>query len=161
MYQFEEILVFHKASSDELSFLELWIQLSQLFNVYCPAHAGLLNPADFAVYLLPYETQYLKSETFLQWSSLVLLLPAIIDLSISKHCMTHYPEIWNSLFWCIPFQLMWGHQVITCMNMAFVRQSSMGFPVLNFQMVENSTDLKMQNMQRVSEVLNSKTLPMI
>lgn len=55
--------------------------------------AGIPNPADLTVHLLPYETWYLKSETFLQRSSLVLLLPAITDLSISKHCMTHYPEI--------------------------------------------------------------------
>lgn len=58
--------------------------------------AGPLYPADLAAYLLPYKTQYSKSEAFLQGSSLVLLFPALY-IYISKHCMTHYPAIPNCL----------------------------------------------------------------
>lgn len=121
--------------------------------VYCLHMAGPLYPADLAMYLLPYKTQCSKSEAFLQGSSLNLLFPALfiyikaLHDSLSRNLKAFVLIHPFLIKICLPKKAS-GH-------IAFVRQSSLGFPVLHFQMVENPTDSEVQNQKDVTEGLNS------
>lgn len=102
--------------------------------------AGPLYPADLAVYMLPYKTQCSKSEAFLRGSSLLLLFPALFIYIKALHDLLSRNLKAFVLIHPFLIKICLPKKATGLLSIAFVRQSSLGFPVLHFQMVENPTD---------------------